>query len=131
MSNPIGRVAPNDPRLPPNLLLSEPVDAEILPDGRAVPVNLPPGARAFHYPDLPVEDGVRVPTFASDEPQTSSDDGQNTGQTPTAEAATTPDTTLPADETEPVTSAEAQEAIPDPEPSSPAETQEIPASAEE
>src|SRR5579862_2691688 len=123
MSNPIERVSPNDRRLPPNLLLPEPVDAEILPDGRAVPLTLPPGAKAFHYPDLEREAGVLMPSFAeateteevaADTPLTSAaptpDGGQNTGQTPTSEAVTTPDAMPAADETESVTSDETHEA---------------------
>lgn len=58
----IERITPNDPRLPPNLWLAEPCDAEILPDGRAVPLTIPPAVRAFHYPDLPMSDGIHVPT---------------------------------------------------------------------
>lgn len=50
--NPIERVSPNDRRLPPALMLSEPCDAEVLPDGRVVPLLLPPAVRAMLFPDL-------------------------------------------------------------------------------
>lgn len=50
--NPIERVSPNDRRLPPALQLTEVVDAEVLPDGRVVPLLLPPAVRALFFPDL-------------------------------------------------------------------------------
>lgn len=50
--NPIERVNPNDRRLPPALMLSEPCDAVVLPDGRVVPLLLPPAVRALFFADL-------------------------------------------------------------------------------
>lgn len=122
MSNPTERVKPNDRRLPPNLLLSEPVDAEILPDGRAVPVNLPPGARAFLYPDLPVAPGVVVPTF--DAPAEAPAEILLTSEAPASDEAPV------VEESAPPSPAASDELEPEPTPS-PADEQETPAPASE
>ena len=50
--NPIERISPGDLRLPPALQLAEAVDAEVLPDGRVVPLTLPPAVRALYFADL-------------------------------------------------------------------------------
>jgi hypothetical protein len=61
--NSIERITPDDRRLPPGLFLPEPCDAEVLPDGRIIPLSVHPAVIAFYYPDLAMA-GVTVPTFA-------------------------------------------------------------------
>ena len=59
-------VQPNDPRLPPNLWLPMPDEAELLPDGRVVPLSLPPAVRVRFFPGLATSPAVEpvAPTIA-------------------------------------------------------------------
>lgn len=47
-----GAVAPGAATLPPGLHLSHATPCAFLPDGRALPLDLPPAAYARLYPDL-------------------------------------------------------------------------------
>lgn len=125
MSHPIERVTPDDRRLPPNLLLSEVMDAEILPDGRAVPIGLPPAVIAFHFPDLPT-----VTVTGTNQ------DGETVTETipvipiPAAVEEPSPANTIAGNLVPPPEPASA-EREPDSASPSPAESQGTPASAEE
>lgn len=70
--NPIERISPGDLRLPPALQLAEAVDAEVLPDGRVVPLSLPPAVRALYFADLsdaPSPIGTDVAPVSAPAPQ--------------------------------------------------------------
>lgn len=55
-------IDPHDGRLPPGLQLAAPMPAVLAPDGRAIPLDLPPALLAHLFPDLyPLADPVPPP----------------------------------------------------------------------